>query len=390
MLRITVLRVRIFFAVLGCAILGASLFDWTQALRTSESGYAWVRTQSSSAPAAETAEIWQTSASCMRPFFIDAALRSKARLKAYYDAVPAEVRAWRTRPTFSAGAPPPTRSNASYRLISDRPNPGQTAAQLERGAMLHARYAEWYANVFKLEIEEHRWEERLKSIADQSVTVSGATRRSFSAGRGVARDAATTGDFDHNLLTLLGLDGFSGDEEQVMLARCVSIVPVKKIFQSANYVDELWRWPIDDAAAFSFGLELVLLAMFFVPIDLWLGTGNIRAVRRHVAASAARLAMRVHRHGRQFAFRFLNALFGVLCAVARGTAAIFTARISSGAAVGQIHFIAKLAQIRMPQVLIPQVLIPHSVMPVADNEVLGASVAWRKRAVASRLDDPFA
>ena len=42
MLRITVLRVRIFFAVLGCAILGASLVDWAQNLRATESGYACV------------------------------------------------------------------------------------------------------------------------------------------------------------------------------------------------------------------------------------------------------------------------------------------------------------------------------------------------------------
>ncbi|MGB7034786.1 MAG: hypothetical protein WBD71_04610, partial [Xanthobacteraceae bacterium] len=387
MLRITVLRVRVFFAVLGCAILGASLVDWAQALHASESGYAWVRTQSSSAPAVETAEIWRTAASCMRPFFIDAALRSKARLKTYYDAVPAEVQAWRTRPSFSGGGSSTAQRNESYRLISDRQNPGQTAAQLERGAMLHARYAEWYANVFKLEIEEHRWEERLKTIADQSVTVNEATRKSFSAGRGTAR-AAPTGDFDHNLLTLLGLDGFSRDQEQVLLARCVSIVPVKKIFQSANYAGELWRWPVDGAAAFSFGAELLLIAIFFVPIDLWLATGNMRAARRHLAATATRLAVRIHRHGRRYGFRFLNALFGILGVVARATHAIFTARIGSGAAVGQIHFVAKLAQIRMPrirplqmrppQILMQQILSSQAVARIADNGMLGKTVVWLK------------
>ena len=38
MLRITVSRIRVFFVVLGCAILSASLFDWAQNLRAAEAG----------------------------------------------------------------------------------------------------------------------------------------------------------------------------------------------------------------------------------------------------------------------------------------------------------------------------------------------------------------
>jgi hypothetical protein len=377
MLRITVLRVRVFFAVLGCAILGASLVDWTQTLRAAESGYAWVRSDSSPAPAAETAEIWRTSASCMRPFFVDAVLQSKARLKSYYNLVPAEVQASRTRPSFAADAPPAAGQNGAYRLVSDQP--GQSPAQLERGAMLHARYAEWYANVFKLEIEEHQWDERLNGIADQSVTVSEATRRSFSAGRGIGRDPAS-GDFDHNLLALLGLGGFRNDQEQAMLARCITIVPVKKVFKSAPYVSELWRWPVDDAAAFSFGMELVLIAIFFVPIDLWLGTGDARAAWRHVAPVAARLAARVHDHGRKSVSRFLFVLVGTVRAVALGTRAIFTARPNSGAAVGQIRFVAKLAEIR----------IPHRLTQMVGGKALGQTVEWLKRPGVNTFDDRFA
>ena len=382
MLRITVLRVRIFFAVLGCAILGASLVDWAQNLRATESGYAWVKTGFSDAPAAETAEIWRTSARCMRPFFIDAVLRSKARLKSYYDLVPAEVRAWRTRPVFADGAAAAAGQKQPYRLVSDQEN--QTPAQLERGAMLHARYAEWYANVFKLEIEAHQWEERLNNVADQSVTVSEAARRGFPAGRGIGRGNAT-GDFDRNLLAVLGVGGFPGDLEQVLLARCVSIVPVKKVFAKPNYASELWRWPVDYAAAFSFGLELVLVAVFFVPIDLWLGTGNMQAPQRHVAQVAARLAERTRRQGRRFLAQSLSALFRVLCGIGRTLRTIFTARINSGAAVGQIHFVAKLAEMRLPQAR-----TAGFGTPVADDTMLGKGVAWLKRAGANRFDDRFA
>ena len=369
MLRITIARLRIFFAVMGCAILGASLVDWAQGLRATETGYAWVNGNSPNGPAIETAEIWQASARCMRPFFADAVLRSKARLQAYYDRVPAEVRASRMS---AAGAEIPRYAAAAqdgdYRLVSDRQNAGgSSAARLERGAMLHARYAEWYANVFKLEVERHRWEERLRNVADQSVTVGEATRRSFSAGRGRGRDAA--GDFDRNLLALLGLDGFPADVEQALRAHCVSIVPVKRVLTNASYFGELYRWPLDHAAAFSFGLELLFIAIFFVPIDLWLGTGNMQAVRRHLVEAAARAAAKTRRQLRNFALRSFEVCSDVLRAAAAGTRAIFTARTNSGASVGQIRLVAKLAELDLP---------------------LGKAVEWLKRAGANRFDDRFA
>lgn len=369
MLRITVTRLRIFFAVMGCAILGASLVDWAQSLQAAESGYAWVHADALNAPAIETAEIWRSSASCMRPFFIDAVLRSKARLKAYYDLVPAEVRAART----------PARRIAmhddTYRLVNDRQGTsGSNATQSERGAMLHARYAEWYANVFKLEIDEHQWEQRLSNVADRSVTVGDATRRSVSAGGSAA------GDFDRNLVALLGLGGFPADVEETLRARCITIDPVKKVFQSTRYLGELYRWPLDYAATFSFGLELLLLAIFFVPVDLWVGTGDRRAAQRHVAEVAVRFAVSAHRQGSRLAARALSMLFGVLAAVAAATRAIFTARINSGAPVAQIHFVAKLAEFELPRQLVP----------IADGRALGKTVAWLKRAGANRSGGHFA
>jgi len=378
MLRITVARIRIFFAVMGCAILGASLIDWAQTLRATESGYAWVNGNSPIAPAVETAEIWRASARCMRPFFVDAVLRSKARLKDYYDLVPAEVRAARTAAAGADTRHGPAQ-DGTYRLVSDRPAAEGSAAQLERGAMLHARYAEWYANVFKLEIEEHQWEERLGNVADQSVTVGEATRRSFTAGRGVER-ADATDDFDRNLLALLGLGGFPADQEQALRARCVTVVPVKKVFESANYVGEIWRWPLDHAAAFSFGLELLFVAIFFVPIDLWLGTGETRAALRHVGGVAARVAARIRRHADGFSARSFEVLFGILRAVVLGARAIFTARIDSSASVGQIRFVARLAELRLP----------HRLAAFANGSALGKTVAWLKRAGANKFDDRFA
>ncbi len=295
MLRITVSRIRVFFAVLGCAILSASLFDWAQSLRAAESGYAWVKAAAPIASAAETAEIWQISASCVRPFFVNAVLQSKLRLASHYALAPDAVRAWGTRPLGEGPQPATDQSGGLYRLASaERANRAQHSAQSERGAMLHVRYAEWYANLFKLKVAEHAWERRLASVADQSVTVSAATRRNFGAygDRGIER-VGGQGDFDHYLLVLLGLGGFSDDQEQALRVDCMQFMPVKRIFRNANYLGEFWRWPVDHAAAFSFGLELMLIGIFFAPIDLWIGTGDMQAVRRHIGDAVNRFGTKV-------------------------------------------------------------------------------------------------
>lgn len=378
MLRITVARIRIFFAVMGCAVLGASLIDWAQSLRATESGYAWVQADSPLAPAVESAEIWRASARCMRPFFVDAVLRSKATLKAYDNLVPEEVRAARTAAAGGENLPGPAQGG-TYRLVSDSPDGSGNSARLERGAMLHARYAEWYANVFKLEIEAHRWEERLGHVADQRVTVSEATRRSFAAGRGVASGDAQ-GDFDRNLLVLLGLGGFPADQEQVLRARCVTVVPVKKVFESPHYVTELRRWPLDHAAAVSFGLELLFIAIFFVPIDLWLGTGETRAALRHVGEVTARFVARLRGRAGAFLSRLFKVLFGTLCAIATATRAIFTAPIGSGAPVGQIRLVMKLAELPLPRRLVCH----------ADGRAFGKAIGRLKRPGAHRFDDRLA
>ena len=363
MLRITVSRIRVFFVVLGCAILSASLFDWAQNLRAAEAGYAWVKADAPNAPAVETAEIWQVAASCVRPFFVNAVLQSKIKLNNHYALAPEAVRAWHSRPMSEPAA---NQTGGLYRLVNEQDGREQDS---ERGAMLHVRYAEWYADLFKLEVGAHEWERRLADIADQSVTVSEATRKSFGAysGRGIEQTAGR-GDFDHYLLVLLGLGGFADDQEQAIRADCVKFIPVKKIFKSANYLGEMWRWPVDHAAAFSFGLELMLIGILFIPIDLWIATGDVRAVRRHIAEAVTRFASTVFSYACKFVARLLEILYTVLRAIILGARAIFTANIKSGR-VGQIPFVTKLAEMRLPQRL----------AYIADGNMLGKTLEWLKR-----------
>jgi hypothetical protein len=292
MARMTISRLRLLLIVLGCAVLGGSLLVWARTSRGGEDAGLWVGTGPANTPGTETAEVWRASASCERPFFIKAVLRSKAALKSYYNAVPQDVRASRERAIYSDAMAP----SAGYERVSDPPRSSHAAARHDAAAMeydaaLHAQYAEWYATVSKLEIQENQWERRLRNVADQRVILSEATRRGFKAyGGGDAAQPAAKSDFEHYVLFLLGLTGFPADEEDAITASCVTVAPVK-IFAGAGTgaIRSIWRWPVDHVAVLSFGFELVLIGLLLVPISIWIGTGDLRMATRHAGGEAWQL-----------------------------------------------------------------------------------------------------
>jgi len=331
MLRSTVSRIRLSLTALGCAVLGASLFDWAQTLPAAADRYAWVDLDSSSAPAIETAEVWYASAGCARPFFVKAILRSKAELASYYKLAPEAVRASRNRELHSYNLHLPPDQRDLYHLVNDEQD-GQrrSAAEMEYDATLHAQYAEWYAAVSKLTIQQNQWEQRLINLADQKILLSEATRKNFRADS--SRDferVNAKGDFEHYVLFLLGLGGFSGAEEQAIRLDCVSITPVKRIFKGGASFKEVWRWPLDHVAAFSLGLELVFVGMLFVPIALWVSTGDLQLAKRHIGDVANRLVKMV----RNFrGIKILVQLRSTIAAMLARTRASLTALMDSGRA----------------------------------------------------------
>ena len=268
MLHSTVSRVRLVLGALGFAVLGASLFNWAQALHTAQHQYTWVDASASNAPVLDTAEIWQVSGDCVRPYFVGAALRSKARLKAYYDLAPEAVRARLNR---SSAVPPSAAPKSWYRLVKDQPGnqSGNDDPDMEYSALLHVKYAEWYANVFKLEVDASRWQQRLIDVTDRRLMLSESVRKSFGADPGRDNEAiGATDGFDGQVLATLGLGGFPKAEAQTLKNDCVNISLVNKVLASPNYLRELWRWPVEQSAAFALALELFLLGIFLVPIML--------------------------------------------------------------------------------------------------------------------------
>lgn len=285
----TVSRIRFCLIALGCVVLCASLFNWARGLHTGASQYTWVTADASNAPPVDTVEIWQVSATCARPYFIRALLRAKAKLKAYYDLAPEAVRARLNR---TPDVPQTGDSANWYRLVKndwDSPQPSNENADTEYVAQLHVQYAEWYANVFKLEIEESQWERRLIDIADHRLSFSETTRKSFgiSSGSNTAPAGATNG-FDNQVLTTLGLAGFPPDEEQALKTDCVKISLMNKVMENPNYFSRLWPW-----VSFALGLELFLLGLFLAPMTLWIGTGNGQGAAQHIRQVSSGIAATV-------------------------------------------------------------------------------------------------
>jgi hypothetical protein len=102
-------------------------------------------------------------------------------------------------------------------------------------------------------------------------------------------------DFEHNVLYPPGLGGLPADLSYVFPAKCVQITPIKKIQAHANYFAEIRRWPVDRIAAFSFGLELIIIGVLFVPISLWIVTGDLQAVKLCILVERKRLQITVRR-----------------------------------------------------------------------------------------------
>ena len=287
-------RIRLFIGALGCAVLVTSLISWAYTWHAAADRYTWVKVDPSRVLPAETAELWHVSASCVRPYFVRALFRSKAKLEAHYNAAPDEVRSRLNPRAYPGQAVKPAAwhppEGGSQKEI------GRSNAYGEYVAALQVKYAEWYAALFKLEIEAGNWQQRLIDVADQTLVLSAASRASFGAYAGGAlRLTSLPGDFDGNLLTALGLGGLSGDEQMSLKSACVTIDPVMASYRDPNVLGALWHWPVDCLAEFSFGLELVLISIFFAPIVLWLGNGDL-----DVSAQIRTLAQRLGKSIRHF------------------------------------------------------------------------------------------
>jgi hypothetical protein len=315
--RISSFRIRLTAVAFGCAFLGVSLVDWWQNLSATEDGYEWVEARTSSVPAVETSEIWESAASCTRPYFVKAVLQSKFRLKAYFDHAPEQVRVWRNGLTDHGALQP------SPRFVSTYDTKGRPSdAEMERDAALHVKYAEWYSTVFRLKTDENQWEQRLDRVANQRVVLGEATRSSF---QGYSNPDGK-GDFDHYVLRLMGLGGFPADLEYALATDCLRITPVKKIQVTANYYGEIWRWPVDHIAAFSFGLELILTGALFTPIVLWIVTGDRQYVRLHILDEVKRLERKI----RELCQRSVYALSPILALIRVRTRFVLDALMSFG------------------------------------------------------------
>jgi hypothetical protein len=222
-------RVGLVIALAGLAALGASLYIWTRAdhrIIYAERDEQWVRADSSTAPALERDEIWQISAACQRPYFVEAAAQARAKLNDYDDKAPDEIRAWRNR----------------AQQQQDRET--ETAATGE-DSRLRSKYQDWLLAEFRLEKLLKQWERRLGAVTDRSTSLREARGRITDVRLYISEDSelASAGrDFEHFVYFLLGLGGFADEQITAIKAACIEIVPMKLVVTATTWHSDIWRW----------------------------------------------------------------------------------------------------------------------------------------------------
>ncbi len=264
MLRDTPSRVGLLLAAAGFAVLGVSFYNWTQADALNRLFYIdterqWVRAAASSAPALESDETWQVSAACVRPYFVGAAEETRAKLAGYDDTAPDEVRAWRNRPQRQQ------RDNGPQ--DGERHENQAARAEIDADFKLHEKYQDWFLIEFRLENLLKQWERRLSTLGDRSTTLGEARRRIMDPRLYLSNDPelATAGrDLDHFVYFLLGFGGLADEQANAIRATCVEIIPMKLIVTASTYRTDVWRWPLERAAAFGAGLALVMIGLVLV------------------------------------------------------------------------------------------------------------------------------
>lgn len=275
-------RIGLLIALVGLAILGASLYTWVQSsafnrLFYSEDKYEWVRADSSASSAIDTDEIWQVSATCQKPFFEEATAQARSKLKSYNDTAPDEIRAWRNRPAHQRTLVPPTdTTDFSERSMRELKESQRASAETKYWLDLQLKYSDWFHTQSKLEEQVKRWERRLSNVEDRRMTLSEARRRNkeplFISDEIEAADAGR--DFKHFALFLLGLGGFSDEQVKAIETACIDVIPMKKIVSETTYHTELSRWPVDHVVPFWLGLGLVFIGLVLSPVARWIGQGG--------------------------------------------------------------------------------------------------------------------
>jgi hypothetical protein len=250
MLRRWLLRIGFAAALAGFAGLGLSLYMWTQAghqLIYTERDEQWVQADSSNAQALDRDETWQVSAACQRPYFVEAAAQAEAKLKAYSDTAPDEVRAWRNRAQEA------------------HDGPGESTTS-DEGVTLRAKYQAWFVAESSLDKQLKQWERRLGALTDRSTSLREARQRVTDVRLYLSEESGLAGagrDFEHFVYFLLGLGGFADEQMTAIKAACIKIVSTKLVVTATNRHSDLWRWPRDQASMFwpAVGLAAAGLAL---------------------------------------------------------------------------------------------------------------------------------
>jgi hypothetical protein len=280
-------------AFAGLAVLGASMFHWSETtgskgLLYSNDEHKWVLANASNKPALARDEIWDLPAACVKPFYLAQARDFESKLTAHNAAKPPPVvldppkkRLYPLDPDMQRESEASMRNMDAISQVAKVYGPYNTDELEAMNKALEENNLVidpvWVATRARLKLLITRWISDAAEIEDKRIAKSDmldAVKRPGSIsnlGMLLAVNSAKTNDekFDLAAKYLLGLAVFSDDIAKAIRAKCLDETPVKQIVANTTYGTDIERWPLETPASFWTGIALAIFGLLLGPIVFW-------------------------------------------------------------------------------------------------------------------------
>lgn len=301
-MHIRIARLGIVIAFAGLAVLGASQFHWNQTTRSrgllySDNEYEWVLASASAKPALAQDEIWELPGACAKPFFLAQARVFEGKLAAHNATTPPPVVLDPPKKRPYAAIDPDFQRETEARdrsfQVSMRNMNAISEVSKVYGSYTSDEYEAmnkalqdnnlaidpvWVVTRVRLDLLIKRWKSDGANFEDKRITKSelleavAQPSRISNLGASLSISAVRTNDekFDVAAKHFLGLTVFTDDMAKSIRAKCLEVIPVKRVLAQTTYGTDLERWPIERPGSFWTGIGLAIFGLLLGPIVFWI------------------------------------------------------------------------------------------------------------------------
>ena len=304
--RTKIARLGIVIAVVGLAVLAASLFHWnrttlSRGLIYSDDHYDWTIAALSSKPALEVDEVWDLPAACVKPFYLAQIQDFKGKLTAHNATKPPAVvldppkknTQFATDPDFQRqlegwdrrlqvlrrnsdaisqvakayGSYDTTTFNALNKALEDNDlavDPLWVATRLRLSLLIE----QWTLDADGVENKRSAKSYILNAVQHPSAI------NNISASIAISNAKTSEDRFDQAAQYLLGLVPFSSDMAKAIRLKCLEKTPIKRVLTDTVYGSDIGRWPLEMPGSFWIGIALSVLGLLLGPVVFWIRTAD--------------------------------------------------------------------------------------------------------------------